>query len=119
MGLAILGMIALSRFRPVAAHSPGSVVPRGMRYLADRPGAARWRVGIKLAVACGVIDSLGNTLQLLGLRVGELSVMSVLNAMYPAGTILLAALVMRERITRLQGVGLALALLAAALFALS
>ena len=76
-------------------------------------------MGIRLAIACGIIDSIANTLQLLGLRVGEISVVSVLNAMYPAGTILLAALVMRERITPLQGVGLGLALLAAALFALS
>jgi drug/metabolite transporter (DMT)-like permease len=119
MGAAILGMIALSRLRPVTAQDPDAVVPRGMRNLADRPGAPSWRVGIKLAIACGIIDSIANTLQLLGLRVGELSVMSVLNAMYPAGTILLAALVTRERITPLQGVGLGLALLAAVLFALT
>jgi drug/metabolite transporter (DMT)-like permease len=111
-------MIALSRLRPVTTQDPAAAVPRGMHYLADRPGTPSWRVGIKLAIACGFIDSIANTLQLLGLRVGELSVMSVLNAMYPAGTILLAALVMRERITPLQGVGLALALVAAGLFAL-
>ncbi|PPL14678.1 hypothetical protein GY24_15670, partial [Microterricola pindariensis] len=56
---------------------------------------------------------------LIGLRLGELSVMSVLVAMYPAGTILLAALVLRERIAPVQWVGLALALTAAGLLALA
>jgi drug/metabolite transporter (DMT)-like permease len=44
--------------------------------------------------------------------------MSVLVALYPAGTILLAAVVLRERVAPVQWVGLALALVAAALLAL-
>ena len=43
--------------------------------------------------------------------------MSVLTAMYPAGTILLAAFVLKERIAPVQWVGLALALVAAGLLA--
>jgi len=46
-----------------------------------------------------------------------LSVMSVLTAMYPAGTILLAAVVLKERIAPVQWVGLVLALAAAAMLA--
>ena len=49
---------------------------------------------------------------------GELAVVSALTALYPAGTILLAALVLRERITPLQWAGLALALAASAALAL-
>ena len=56
---------------------------------------------------------------LLGLLLGELSVMSVLTALYPAGTIILAALVLRERIAIVQYVGLALAITAAAMLALT
>ena len=118
MGLAILGMLAMSRSRGMRKQPSVDAVPGSMRLLADPLGTPSWRVGLKLAVTCGVIDSIANTLQLLGLRVGELSVMSVLNAMYPAGTIILAAVIMRERITPLQFAGLALALLAAVLFAL-
>ncbi|MET1017346.1 MAG: EamA family transporter, partial [Leifsonia flava] len=77
------------------------------------------RTGIMLAVACGVIDAVANTLLLLGIRVGDLSVMSVLTALYPAGTILLAAIVLRERIAPVQWIGLALALTAAGMLALA
>jgi drug/metabolite transporter (DMT)-like permease len=58
-------------------------------------------------------------LLLIGIRIGDLTVMSVLTAMYPAGTILLAAVVLKERIAPVQWVGLALALVAAALLALA
>ncbi|MGH1550661.1 EamA family transporter [Leifsonia poae] len=44
--------------------------------------------------------------------------MSVLVALYPAGTILLAAIVLRERVAPVQWVGLVLAVTAAALLAL-
>src|SRR5690606_29316816 len=57
-----------------------------------------WRTGFWVAVACGMIDAAANALLLFGLRIGELTVMSVLTALYPAGTIILAAIVLRERI---------------------
>ncbi len=74
-------------------------------------------VGLRLAAACGVVDVTANFLLLLGMRAGDLSVMSVLTAMYPAGTILLAAVVLRERIAPVQWLGLALALAAAGMLA--
>jgi drug/metabolite transporter (DMT)-like permease len=46
-----------------------------------------------------------------------LSVVSVLVALYPAGTILLASVVLRERIALIQWFGLGLALAASALLA--
>ncbi|AMB57537.1 hypothetical protein AWU67_00190 [Microterricola viridarii] len=76
------------------------------------------RTGVLLAMLGGFCDACANVLILIGLRLGELSVMSVLVAMYPAGTILLAALVLRERIAPVQWLGLALALVAAGLLAL-
>jgi drug/metabolite transporter (DMT)-like permease len=44
-------------------------------------------------------------------------VAGVLTALYPASTVLLAALVLRERIHRAQGVGLGLCAIAVALVA--
>jgi len=76
------------------------------------------RRALWLAVACGVADSGANVLILVGLRVGDLTVMSVLTALYSAATVVLAAVVLRERLTRTQVGGLVLALAAAALLAL-
>lgn len=85
------------------------------RRVAAAPGL---RSAVLLILACGATDALANVLILAGLRLGELSVMSVLAALYPAGTIALAAVVLRERIAPVQWVGLALALVSAALLAL-
>ncbi|GAB2825338.1 DMT family transporter [Alpinimonas psychrophila] len=89
-----------------------------------KPGATNLRfnnlrIGLLLAIACGVVDAIGNALLLFGIHIGDLSVMSVLTAMYPIGTIILAGVILKERITPLQLVGLALAISAAALLALS
>ncbi|MGV8895152.1 MAG: EamA family transporter [Rhodoglobus sp.] len=78
-----------------------------------------WRGGLKLAVACGVIDATANVGLLIGLRIGDLSVMAVLTALYPAGTIILAAIVLKERIAPVQYAGLVVAVTAGAMLALS
>jgi drug/metabolite transporter (DMT)-like permease len=85
---------------------------------AGRSGAG-WRGAVLLAVTGGVIDAVANALLLLGLRIGDLTVMSVLTALYPAGTIILAAIVLRERIARIQIIGLVLTLAAAGMLALA
>lgn len=74
---------------------------------------------LQLAIACGVVNAAANSLLLLGIRAGDLSIAAVLGAMYPAGTILLAALVLKERIAPVQWVGLVLALAAAGMLALA
>jgi drug/metabolite transporter (DMT)-like permease len=81
------------------------------------PDLRGWRSGLPFAVACGAVDAIANIGLLIGLRLGELSVISVLTALYPAGTIILAAIVLRERIAPVQYVGLALALVAVAMLA--
>jgi drug/metabolite transporter (DMT)-like permease len=72
-----------------------------------------------LAVACGFVDAAANGLMLLALRIGDLSIVSALTALYPAGTILLAAIVLRERVAAVQWMGLALALVAGGMLALA
>ena len=105
---AVVGILALVALR----RPPGTTALLGML----RPG---WRAGFWLAVICGAIDATANALLLFGLRIGELSVISVLTALYPAGTIILAAVVLRERIAPVQVVGLVLALIAAGILALA
>jgi drug/metabolite transporter (DMT)-like permease len=92
----------------------------GVVLLIQRAKAARpTRRATLFALLCGLTDGVAAFLFLLALRAGDLSVVSVLNALAPAGTIVLAAILLRERIAAVQWVGLALALAAAALLALA
>ena len=82
------------------------------------PGLVQIRTVWTIIVIAGVLDVLANVAVIYGLRSGALSVVSVLIALYPAGTILLANVVLKERIAPLQWAGLSLALTASALLAL-
>ena len=74
--------------------------------------------GFRPAMFGGVVDAVANSLLLLGVRTGDLSVIGVLTALYPAGTILLASSVLKERIAPVQWAGLAVALAATGLLAI-
>lgn len=86
---------------------------------APAPSGRGWKPGLVFGLVGGAVDAIANALLLLGLRLGELTIQSVLTALYPAGTIILAAVVLRERIAPVQIVGLVLALVAAAMLALA
>ena len=64
---------------------------------------------LRLIAAAGLLDVLANLLYLLATREGLLSLVAVLTSLYPASTVLLARVVLQERMQRLQLVGLALA----------
>ncbi|MFC5909133.1 EamA family transporter [Streptacidiphilus monticola] len=72
-----------------------------------------------LSAAAGVLDSVANLLFLLAVRSGDLTVVAVITALYPAGTVLLARAVLAERIHRGQLVGLGTAAVAVSLLALA
>ena len=98
---------------------PGAPPDTRRRTLGAFPARSTTALGVQLAIACGAVDVVANGLLLLGIRAGDLSVAAVLGAMYPAGTILLAALVLKERIAPVQWVGLVLALAAAGMLAVA
>lgn len=83
------------------------------RLAAPRPGGAAAR----LTAAAGVFDVAGNAFYLLAIREGLLSVTTVVASLYPAATVFLAWLVLKERFAPLQRVGLVLAVPAIALLA--
>lgn len=70
-------------------------------------------------IAAGLFDSSANIFFTLALRLGSLSVVSVLTALYPLGTILLARLVLKERIGKIQMAGVLLALSGSAILAVA
>jgi drug/metabolite transporter (DMT)-like permease len=80
-----------------------------------RPWRGFWRYG----VLAGVFDTLGNLLYIQTTRFGRLDVAAMICSLYPAGTILLAALVLRERPTLRQFAGIGLALAAVVLLSVS
>lgn len=69
------------------------------------------------AVVVGVLAALATVLFQFAVQSGLLSIASVLSALYPAFTVLLAVLMLREHINRGQAVGLALAAAAVTLVA--
>ena len=85
--------------------------------LASALGAA-WLPRDRSAVSgigVGVLGSSATVLFLLATQSGLLTVAAVLSSLYPATTVLLAAVLLRERISRAQAGGLALAVLAVVL----
>jgi drug/metabolite transporter (DMT)-like permease len=83
------------------------------RRIRNGPGelaGLRDRKATLLALAAGALLVTGNILLVIGLHLGDLAVMGVLNSLYPLGTVLLAIAVLKERLTMLQGVGIVLAL---------
>ncbi|GAA0465480.1 DMT family transporter [Streptomyces olivaceiscleroticus] len=77
------------------------------------------RPAYAMSAAAGVLDSVANLLFLLAARNGDLAVVAVITALYPAGTVLLARGVLAERIHRGQLVGLGTAAVAVSLLALT
>jgi drug/metabolite transporter (DMT)-like permease len=76
------------------------------------------RDSLPAIAAAGLLDAAANVLYLLATRRGLLSLVAVLTSMYPASTVLLAHLVLGERLTRVRVAGLAAAAVGVALIAL-
>lgn len=70
---------------------------------------------LRLAAAAALIDVCANVTMLLALQTWLLSLASILISLYPATTVVLAMLVLRERMTRWQVAGMALATLSVAM----
>jgi drug/metabolite transporter (DMT)-like permease len=72
---------------------------------------------LKLAFAAALLDTCANVTMLLALQASLLSLASVLMSLYPAATVVLAIVVLGERVTRWQLVGMVLALVSVTMIA--
>lgn len=111
---------------PMASARIGSLCVCSLLFLGVilRPGknaGARLsldRTAIAWALGTALLDTSGNLLFVAATRAGRLDVAAVLASLYPASTILLAALALGEWPTRRQALGMAAAALAVVLIAL-
>jgi drug/metabolite transporter (DMT)-like permease len=115
----VLWPLAFSR---MASTTLAAAVTRiGARRGGDPRGNSappRWWPGwtvLGLIGIAGIFDASGNTFYTIATRLGRLDIAAVLSSLYPASTILLAALLLKERTTLSQAAGMALALVAVVL----
>jgi drug/metabolite transporter (DMT)-like permease len=96
---------------PLVASRSLSVLLFGVAAIAGRSAIRMPAPVLALAVLCGFIDMLANALYLVAARVGPLSIVVTLSSLYPASTVLLARVVLGERLNlwQVSGVGCALA----------
>jgi drug/metabolite transporter (DMT)-like permease len=75
-----------------------------------KPPKEPWKGFWQAGVPAGLLDMIGGLFYLRAVQLGRLDVAAVVCSLYPAGTIVLAGLVLHERPTRRQIAGMALAL---------
>lgn len=106
----LLGLFTLIVWMRSRARAAGGA--EGIRVLSSD------RLWLAVIVA-GLFDATANICFTLASREGTLSVVAVLTALYPVGTLILARFVLKERIARSQLVGIALAIGSSALLAIA
>ncbi len=130
LGLAVLAGIGFSGFLLfsklaaahatfwplVAARAASTLLMLGIVFVRGRgwkPSAA----AVPYMLVAGVLDSGANALYIAATQRGRLDIAAVLSSLYPASTVILARLLLKERLSRWQSVGMMAALVAVALIA--
>lgn len=102
---------------PLVAARSASVSALAILTLSLRRPFGVSRPAAPIVIAAGIFDAAANALFLAAARTGLLTLVAVLSALYPASTILLARVVLKERIGAIQQLGLATGLAGVVLIA--
>jgi drug/metabolite transporter (DMT)-like permease len=130
IGLAVVAAICLGSLivmlHEAGADSPGWAVLMvrvgalsllALAVIARRPSFSMDRGQLGTLVGVGALDNGANLLFVLASERGLLSVIAVLASLYPVATVLLARMALHEQLSRLQVVGVVVALVGVALIA--
>lgn len=104
---------------PLVAARVASALAIGVLLAVRRIPVRLPRAGLPLVVAAGVADMAANALFLVAVRGGQLSVVGLLSSLYPVSTVVLATLLLRERLSPVQLAGVGGCAVAVALIASS
>lgn len=109
--LALLGVLHVTRarFGLLAVFEPPPA--------SARQGLSSRRAWV-MSASAGILLGIANSMFIIALHSGQLAIVSVLISLYPLATVVLAALVLRERVSWLQYSGIALAVVACVILAL-
>lgn len=118
VGIVLLGQAGeVGLFWPLTAVRAGGFSIMLGVFLLRREAWLPGRAVLLFVLLTAVLEAAGSVLFLLSRQLGRLDVAAVLLSLYPAGTVLLAMLVLKERLTRMQAAGMLAALLAVPLIA--
>lgn len=101
-----------SVFWPLSAARGASVFALLVLLIARRSLAPPPRNVLPQLLGSGVLDAAGNFLYVLAAQAGRIDVAGALSSMYPASTVILALVLLHERLQRWQIVGVVLSLAA-------
>ncbi|HWL66177.1 MAG TPA: EamA family transporter [Actinomycetota bacterium] len=93
---------------PLIGARASSLVVAGSAAIVSRVRPSTHGAGREIAVA-SLLDVAANVFYLIGVKVGLLSLVAVLTSLYPAGTVALARIFLKERLGRIQVVGVGVA----------
>lgn len=109
-GVAVFWPLVVARLSAI----PFIAIMAMMRGESLKPG----RPALKLASLAGTFDALGNVFFLFATQIGRMDQAVVLSSLYPVSTVLLARVLLKEKLTALQTTGIVLALVAIVIIAM-
>jgi drug/metabolite transporter (DMT)-like permease len=137
----LVGLVGLARKAPAVrrllatldahepAPTPSAVSPATVPHIARAPAPGPARLAIddaaerrrarNLAAVAGLLIGGANVLLMVALHAGSVAVVAVLVNLYPVATVLLAWIVLRERVNAVQGTGIVLAVAASVMLGLA
>lgn len=102
---------------PLVGARVASVGLMSLVILIKRQSLSSTKGQMSFMILAGIFDASGNAFFAIATKLGRLDISAVLSSFYPAGTILLAGLILKERLQWPQWVGVVIALVSLGLIA--